>query len=275
MVKKQGTVQKTGWRGKTPEEFAQTEAIKVNVGDAESAQRRLRGLLDDTRWIGTGDNEGLRRDSAKTEELKHQMREAEMSRLNREIDLARGEERASRDFYEGALGRVGEDTSPDIQDLQDSRMDIARQGFGAEAFRAAREARLSGLQREQQQQERRLGSQLASSGVFGGLAGAQRLALADQQMRARQDAERSLFLDEVGQRQQALGLAEDTVRTTEADSLSRQKYNQAQRKAEIMGRLTGQYGEAALGVAERSSARSAQAANEYSQAMARQGGGKK
>lgn len=222
---------------------------------------------------GTGTSKTV--DTARSEELRLQMEDAELSRVNREIDMAQGRARGELDFSSGSLGRVGEDTSSEMQQLQESRLDIANNGFGAAAFQAAREQGLQGMQRDQQQQDRSLKAGQASSGVFGALGGAQSQALMGQQQRETQEAERKLFLDQVGQKQQSLGLAEQTVRGNEADTLQRQQYNMAQNKAEIMGRLTAQYGEAALGVAERSSAASAQAAKDYANAVKNQGGGKK
>jgi hypothetical protein len=214
-------------------------------------------------------------DTPETAEMRKEMRQAEMSRAQRMLDQARGRETGEREFYSGALGRVGEALDPRRRELQDMRMQIAQEGLGADVFQAGREARLGGLQREQQQQQRALRGMQGATGVFGGLAGAQQMGLMEQQQRARQDAERQLLLDDATQRQQAMGAAEQSVAAGEADILGRQQYNLAQRKAEIMGRLTAEYGEAALGVAERSSAKAAQAAKDYGAAVAASGGGGK
>lgn len=249
--------------------------IQVGTGDAAGAQKRLDQMLTSTQLEGWGSAAGKRLDTLDTINLRKEMQGAERSRLNREIDLARGRERGEQDFSEGALGRVRQDLSPELQELQDARTNIAREGFGADAFQAAREARLGGLQRQQQQQMRQLRANQAGSGVMGALSGAQQSALMGQQQRATQDAERQLFLDDIGQRQQSMSAAESTVRGNEADTLGRQQFNLAQAKGELMGRITAQYGEAALGVAERGAAQAAQASKDYAMAVRNQGGGKK
>lgn len=270
--------------------------VVVGVGDAAAAKKRRDQIIAGTQnveqafnftgggFTGAGYKSPTKVptgpaqvvDTERTKELRRQAQDAELSRINREIDLTRGRERGNLDFYSGALGRVSENLSPELQQIQNARMDMATNGYGAQAFQAAREQRLQGLQRDQQAQQRALRGQQGATGVFGALGGAQTQLLMDQQNRATQEAERKLFLDEVNQRQQSYGLAEQTVRGNRADTLGREQYNLAQNKAEIMGRLTAQYGEAALGVAERSSAASTQAAKDYAQAVRDQGtGGKK
>lgn len=281
--------------------------IKVAPGDEDAAQRRLQQMLEQSRLTkqapqmtqtlgggtvnlstmpgyqgpvqnipeGVAPGETYKVDSDTTAEMRKQMQDAELSRVQREIDLARGRERGLQDFSEGSLGRVGEDVSSDIQKLQQMRMGIATDGFGAQAFQGAREQRLDALRDLEQQQLRQLKGIQGQTGVYGGLAGAQRLELMGEQQSKRQDAERDLFLDEVRQKQEAIGAAESTTRATEQDVLGRQQYNIQQRKAELMGLLTAQYGEAALGVTERTSARATQAAKDYAEAVRNQGGGKK
>lgn len=261
------------WR-RTPISTGPT--VQVGVGDTDAAKKRLEQILNKEKfkehWTGGQVTDYT---TARGQEIEKQQQDAEMSRINREIDLARGRERGQQDFYEGALGRVGTAPSSEIQELQSQRMDIAREGFGAGAFQAAREQRLDDLNRFMQSQRRDLAASQGSTGVYGGLAGAQRMELGRQQQESRQDAERQLFLDEVNRREGALGAAEATVRGTEADTLQREQYNQNQRKSELMGLLTAQYGEAALGVAERTAAMSSQAAKDYAASVAAQGGGKK
>lgn len=266
----------------TPVDTVTTDLV-VNPGDADAARKRraqiLAGQQNRIDYIDNTTGEAvttLLQDTPRAQEIKKQIEDAELSRLNREIDLSRGRARGMQDFYEGSLGRVGEDVSADIQSIQQARMDIAQNGFGADAFQAAREQRLDSMQRGQMLQQRQLKAGQAAGGVFGGLAGGQRMSLMEQQQEEQQEAERDLFLDEVRQRQEALGAAESTTRNTEQDVLARQQYNQAQKRRELMGLLTAQYGEAALGVAERTSSASLQAAKEYAAGVASQaGGGKK
>jgi len=208
-------------------------------------------------------------------EIQKQAQQSELSRTQRELDMLRGEQRGQQLFGEGALGRVEQGRSGAMSDILAQRQQQAQEGFGAEAFQKAREARLSGLSRAEQMQQRQLRGAQAGAGVAGGVAMGQQMGLMQQQQQQRQAAERDMFLQNVAQKQQSLGQYEQSLGATEAGELERQKYNQEQKRREIMGRLTAMFGEAGLGVAERSSAASAAAAKEYAAAAGRQGGGKK
>lgn len=247
-------------------------AIKVGLGDAEAARSRQSQIVAGTQSTRTGAD---RFDTARTQELKKQLQGAELSQLAREIDFARGRQRAQEEFGEGALGRIDAGRSQDIQNVIQQRRDIADRGFGAEAFQAAREQALGGLGRQQEAQQRQLQASQAAKGVGGGLAIAQQLALQNQQQQTQQGVERQLFLDEVGQRQQAISGLEQSATAAEGTERAGEQFNLEQRRREILGRITGQFAEAGLGVAERTSARSAEASAAAARAAAQSGGGGK
>lgn len=144
----------SSFRPQTQEEKG--EAIKFGVGDVEGAERRLQQVIAGTEELGTGQNVGQRRESKRTQELTRIGEEAEISRIQRELDFARGRERAEQDFGEGALGRIRQQRSADIANIIAQRRDVAEQGFGAEAFQAAREQGQAQLRRQQALQQRQL-----------------------------------------------------------------------------------------------------------------------
>ena len=92
------------------EQEAKKNPIKVGVGDADAAQKRL----DQIQTIQSGDPK-------EAERIKKNMTDAESARLNREIDMARGMERGEQLFGEGSLGRIGEERSADIADIVNRR----------------------------------------------------------------------------------------------------------------------------------------------------------
>jgi len=202
-------------------------------------------------------------------------RQAQQSRLQREMDMLRGEQRGERLFGEGSMGRIEEGLSPDIQNVLAQRRQIAQQGLGADVFQAEREARRAALGRQEQAQARALRGSQAAGGVTGGLAQAQMMRQQEQQQAGRQVAERQMLLDTAQQRLSGIGGLERSATAAQGDILARKKFNLEQRRRELQGRLTTMMGEAGLGVAERSSATAAQAAKEYSKAAASQGGGGK
>lgn len=203
-------------------------------------------------------------------ELLNQQNKAELSRLNREVDMIRGAERGRELFGDGSLSQVDPSRrSGDMSEIIAARQDAMRNGMGADAFQAAREARLGGLQRSEQSQARQLRASQAAQGVTGPMAQAQSMALLGQQQDARQGAERQLLLDNVAQKTQALGLAEQSIASAEGTE-------KAEMKGERMGQLTTMMGEAALGAQERGAAIQSEAAKAYASAAAQQsGGGKK
>lgn len=260
---------------------AQTEsekgpAVQVTANDADSAQRRVDQIVSNTQEVGTGRFAGQRRDTARTAELRSQIQDSDLSRAQRELDFARGRERAEIDFGDGALGRVRQERSDDTRSILDERRAAATQGFDNPTLQATREQGLSQLNRQNLSQQRNLRSRQAASGVSGGIAAAQQMALQQQQQSGQQQLERQLFLDDVAQRRTALGDLETSVAATERDELNREQFNLEQRRRETLGRITGQFAEAGLGVADRTAAISADAAREAAESSRQAArGGKK
>lgn len=235
-------------------------ALEQNYGSGEAYNRKsdqeLRTLSNDTELMGMQNR-------------------SELSRINRERDMNRGKERGEELFGEGSLGRIDASRSADMSEIIANRQDVMRNGLGAEAFQASREARLGGLQRSEQMAARQMRSGQAGSGVTGPLAQAQQMALLGQQQTGRQGAERQMLLDNVQLKNQALGAAEQSITGAEATETGKTQYNQDRLGREKLGVLTTMMGEAALGASERGAAIQGEAAKAYASAAANQGGGGK
>jgi predicted transposase YdaD len=145
------------------------------------------------------------------------------------------------------------------------------EGYSSEENTALREAATRAAQRQQLAQERALRGQQAASGVTGGLKLAQQRAFQTDALKARQEAEKNLFLQNIAERQRALGAYEGSLTGAEETETSRYGRRQAAKLATEMG-----YGQ--LAAAERGGATQAvvgemQAASAANQG--RGGGGKK
>jgi len=198
-----------------------------------------------------------------------------MLRGEREKDMELGRARGEEFFKEGSLGRLSENRSADISNIVNMRKNIAEKGFGAEAFQKSREAAFSGMDRAQQLQARKLKGMQGSAGLQGGLAGSQQMDLMRQQQNERQNVERQLFLDNIAQRQSQIGASEQSIRSAENQELANKQYNIQQRKDEIMGLLTAQFGEAGMGIQERGQLSQNDLAKDYANAIKNQKTGKK
>jgi hypothetical protein len=249
------------------------EALQMEIDNAMARQGTRRVYTPGVGGLpGTWKEEQY---TYKDPELENISKRADVSRAHRELDIFRGQQRGQEMFGEGSLGRIEQTRSGDISDILAQRKSQSQEGFGAAEFQAAREQRLEGLGRAEQAQLRQLRGLQGAQGIRGGLAAGQTMGLMQKQAQERQSAERDLFLREADLKRQALGEYEQSLRGTEADELMRQQYNFENKRRELMGQLTAMYGEAALGVSERGSAASAQAAKEYARASAAQGGGGK
>lgn len=236
------------------------DRIQVGVGDAESAERRSRQLVESTDMVGRGLLEGRVKHTEQGDLLRSQLRGAEFGRLQREIDLARGKERGLEEFGEGKLGRVSARRSGESKDIISRRRQFADEGYGAQVLQAQREQGQIALQRNQMAQERSLAAQQAAGGVRGGLAAAQQMALQKQQQDQAQNLERDLMTRSAEFQAGQLGGLESSITRARSDELARQQYNLEQMRKEALGRLTMQFGEAGLGLAERGQAGSLEAA---------------
>ena len=195
-------------------------------------------------------------------------------RAERRADIRTGR-REGRDLFEGKLGRVGQKRTAQLGDIINRRQEQAIHGLGARAFQAGREARLRGLDRAAQLQQRQLAGMQGRMGIRGGSAAGQLAQLMGQQQRERQAAEQDLFLQDVAQRQKLLGDYETAVRQAEADELARQKFNIGQVGREKFGELASGLGEAQLGAAERTGIGQTDIGRMMAAAMAQQGSGGK
>lgn len=196
------------------------------------------------------------------------------ARAERQKDYEFGKARGEAEFGTGMLGRVGEAPSAAATDLLSQRKNIMEQGLGAAAFQAAREARLRGLGRNEQEQQRALSSQMSRSGIRGGAAAGQLGNLLRQQQSGRAGAEQDLLLQNVAQKQQAMGDYQGLLGQQEAGQLARQQYNIGQSNKEAFGRSASGLAEQQMGLATKSGITQAGISNAMAQA-ARSSGGKK
>lgn len=185
--------------------------------------------------------------SAETDRRAAQLKGYEQAR---EADMAKGRARGEEIFKEGALGRVNEGRSADIQDVI-ARRKANLAGFTPEEQAAYREKNLSAVNQAAQGQLRAMRGSQAASGVRGATASAQRKALAKDFGAQAAQNERDLYLSNINQRREALGQFEKSATGAEANELEKQKYNIAQKNAELQGKLATEFGYAQLGSADR------------------------
>lgn len=219
-----------------------------------------------------------------------QQGEFESARAEREKDIGMGLERGKQLVPESSLGRVEKGISgapsQSQQQIAQMRKEQAEKGFGAQAFQAARESRLRNLQRAQERQQRSLAGRQAQLGLRGGAATGQLGSLLGEQARQSLQAEQELMLQDVAQRQQALGAYEQTTAAQDAARRAAEqynienieKYNIDQAAKEKAAQLQMGLTEAQLGLAERAGIRQEDIAKAMQQAQlqaASGSGGKK
>lgn len=206
-----------------------------------------------------------------TEEMQ---RKYDMLRAEREKDLARGRARGVSEF-ENQLGKIETDPTAAQQALLAQRKQIMDQGLGSAAFQAARETRLRGLGRNEQEQQRALASQLQRAGLRGGAAAGQLGNLMRQQQGGRTAAEQELLLQNVAQKQQGMNAYQDLLTRQEDQQRESRKFNLGQIGKEKFGTLTTSLAEGQLGAAERGAVGQQNIGQLMAQAAAQSGGGKK
>jgi VIT1/CCC1 family predicted Fe2+/Mn2+ transporter len=132
----------------------------------------------------------------------------------RKTAMAQGRQRAEQAF-QGA----GQDVfftrgqgaiQSDVGDII-ARRRAALAGLTGEESNAMREQELAGITQSEATAARQLRGAQAASGVRGGLAGAQQAALIQQAQNKRAELERQLFLENIRQKQAALGAFEGTI----------------------------------------------------------------
>lgn len=140
----------------------------------------------------------------------------EERRLERERQLVaedqeRGRARGQELFGEGSLGtRSLEERKTDIADVL-ARRKAALSGLTPEEQAAMESQALGGINQATQTQLRQLRGVQGASGVRGGLAAAQQANLLRGGQQAAAEAQRDIFLQNLGARRQALSDFENTV----------------------------------------------------------------
>jgi hypothetical protein len=203
--------------------------------------------------------------------MEEQLREQKFGSATRQIEMEQGRARG-REIFENKLGRVDEPRSSAMAAILGQREQRMEEGFGADAFQAAREQRLRGLGSQEQMQQRALAAAQARGGIRGGAAQGQLAELMGQQMRGRQSAEQQLLLADAALKNNMLDKYASQLQGVEADELARQKFNIGQVGREKFGELSTGITEASLGTAERTGVRQADAAKAMQIAMANAGG---
>lgn len=248
--------------------------------DLEAQERRRQELEDQA------DQKALAREQRRVNMYSDTIRQ------QRERDLLSGRKRGDQVFGSGSLGRVDAGRSGEMSDIiarrraasdgsgrsADSGRIIQMRkdnlgGYTAEEQNALRENNLRTIQQGNAGAMRALASQQAAAGVRGPAAVAQRSNLIKAQGQQIADAERSLFVDQIGQKRAALDKLEASTSAAEnseftrnqaandaleksitgarADELARTQYNQGQAGKEKYGALTTELGYASLGAGER------------------------
>lgn len=195
----------------------------------------------------------------------------------READMAKGRARGQELFGEGALGRVQQDRSKEVQDIINKRKQYA-EGFSPEEQQAMRENNMRSIQQNQAAALRAQQMNLARSGVRGAVAANQMGSMQRGLQGQLADQERQLFLENINQRRQGLGALEQSTQGARADELARQQYNLSQLGREKAGQLSTEMGMAGLGAGERSAIMqqmSAEQGAEAQRAIAEKNKGKK
>lgn len=196
------------------------------------------------------------------------MTSADEARRLRHADIRAGVGLGRELLPEGTLGRVNEQQTPEMIAARNATRSIFESGFGAPVFQAAREARLRGLNRGDQGQQRMLRQAQARGGIGGALGASQLANLQRQQGQARTQAEQDLLLQEAAIKQGALGDWANLAQQGET-------YNLKQGDREkILPILTG-LAEGQSGLAERTGLTQSELGRILSQTMASQGGGGK
>lgn len=205
-----------------------------------------------------------------------QMREESLARITgqmaqqREADLAKGAARGKELFGKTFIEESRPERSADIADVI-ARRKAALQGFSGEENTALREQMAQAQARQEQGALRQLRGVQAQQGIRGGLAGAQQAQQLAQNQAQRAAAERELFLQNIAQRQQALGNFEQSARAAEAEEIGRF----GQRR---FGQLGTELGYGQLGAADRAAAMGQILGEQQAQTaalMGQGGGGKK
>lgn len=179
-------------------------------------------------------------DARKKEAAQRRQNLLSETRAEREKDLAEGRQRGEELFGQGSLGtRSQQDISQSFQDIIKQRQEQAK-GFTQEEQNALEAQALGGINQATQTQLRQLRGIQGAQGLRGGVAAAQQAQALQEGQQAAANAQRDIFLQNLGARRQALSELENTI-------------GQEQQRAgqERFGQLSTEFGFAGLGAAER------------------------
>jgi hypothetical protein len=180
----------------------------------------------------------------------------------RTADLAEGRARGEEIFGNDALGRVGTDASPEMQDII-ARRKAMLSGYTPEELEAQKSIYTTPAQQALQGQVRAMRGAQASAGVRGSAASAQESQIRGQFAKEQAQLGQAQFLADADARRQALTGYQAAVQGSEADRLQREQYNIDQKNKELMGILTTELGYGQLGTADRYNTSMSQAAIEF------------
>lgn len=142
-------------------------------------------------------------------------------------------------YSEGSLGRVDQPLSSEMADIL-ARRKSALEGFSAQENEALRAKMLEEIGRGEQTALRQLRGIQGSSGIRGGLASAQQANILKAADDAKTQAERDLFIQNILQKQNALGSYEQTVGSQSAQDLGIQQFNIGQQGKEVQAGAAGE-----------------------------------
>ena len=164
----------------------------------------------------------------------------DQARKGREEDLAAGRARGQELFGQGSLGtRTQDEISGDFADII-ARRKAALDGLTPEERNALESQALAGINQATQTQLRQLRGIQGAQGLRGGIASAQQAQALQQGQQAAAEAQRDIFLQNIGARRQALSDLENTIGS-----------EQQRAQQEKFGQLSTEFGFAGLGAAER------------------------
>lgn len=200
--------------------------------------------------------------SPEVQALTESAMQREQIRKEREGDLAAGRKRGEEIFGEGALGRVGTETSAEMQDIL-ARRKAMLGGYTPEEREAQKAIYTTPAQQALQGQVRAMRGANAAAGVRGGAAASQEAQMRGRFAKDQAQLGQAQFLADVDARRQALTGYQQAVQGSEADRLQREQYNIDQKNKELMGILTTELGQGQLGVADRYNLSMGQAAAKF------------
>ncbi len=234
--------------------------------------------------------------------------------------IEEGKKMGEEIFGNEALGRLDASRGGEVSDLVRKRQEMAAsagtrsgditdviarrkaalEGYSPAEMQAMREQQQGAMNQQQQLAMRQMKAQAASQGIRGGAQAAQQLALQKGMQRNMAQGERELALQNIGQKEKALGAFEQSatgaegnefqrsqlaqtglenmVNNARAEELKKQTFNIGQQTQEKFGMLASQLGMAGMSAQEAAAAAQQILGEDYQKASAEQAaksGGKK